>query len=162
MSKNKIITVLLIMLSIGVISLYTTYAYEEENNTIINEPSLNNDSIYWPLGESNNPNKEVSVGPKKEKYFDINLKNTYDYAVRYGMAYSMINPEKLPDNVTISLAEGSEDDLEDIIKPDEIRVVSIKITNNSDYAINLIIGAIIGYEYGEIEELEKDGIILIK
>ena len=31
MSKNKIMIVLLIMLSIGIISLYTTYAYEEEN-----------------------------------------------------------------------------------------------------------------------------------
>ena len=37
MSKNKIIIFLLIMLSIGIISLYTTYAYEEENNTIMRQ-----------------------------------------------------------------------------------------------------------------------------
>ena len=159
MSKNKIIIVLLIMLSIGVISLYTTYAYEEENNTIIKEPISDSNLIYLL---KNSTNKEVSVGPKEQKFLDINLKNTYDSTVRYGIYYYMINPEKLPENVTISLAEGSEDILENTIKPDATRNVSLQIINNSDYSINLIIGALIGYEYGDIEELEKDGIVLIK
>jgi len=159
MSKNKIIIVLLIMLSIGIISLYTTYAYEEENNTIIKEPVSDSNLIYLL---KNSTNKEVSVAPKEQKFFDINLKNTYQSTVRYGMYYYMINPEKLPDNVTISLAEGSEDALESTIKPDATRNVSLQITNDSDYAINLIIGALIGYEYGDMEELEKDGIVLIK
>ena len=159
MSKNKIIIVLLIMLSIGIISLYTTYAYEEDNNTIIKEPVSDSNLIYLL---KNSTNKEVSVGPKEQKFFDINLKNTYEATVRYGMYYYMINPEKLPDNVIITLAEGSEDALESTIKPDATKNVSLQITNNSNYAINLIIGALIGYEYGNMEELEKDGIILIK
>jgi len=159
MSKNKIIIVLLIMLSIGIISLYTTYAYEEENNTIINEPTSDNNLVYLL---KNSTNKEISVGPKEQKFFDINLKNTYESTVRYGTYYYMINPEKLPDNVKITLAEGSEDVLESTIKPNTTRNVSIQITNNSDYAIDLIIGALIGYEYGNMEELEKDGIVLIK
>ena len=74
----------------------------------------------------------------------------------------MINPEKLPDNVSIKLAEGSEDELENIIKPQETKSISLQITNNSEYSINLIIGAIIGYEYGNMEELEKNGVVLIK
>lgn len=159
MSKNKIIIVLLIMLSIGIISLYTTYAYEDENNTIINEPTSDSNLIYLL---KNSTNKEVSVGPNEQKFFDISLKNTYDSTVRYGMYYYMINPEKLPDNVIISLAEGSEDKLENTIKPDTTRNVSLQITNNSEYAIDLVIGALIGYEYGNMEELEKDGIVLIK
>lgn len=159
MSKNTIIIVLLIMLSVGIISLYTTYAYEEENNTIIKEPISEANLIYLL---NNSTNKEVSIGPKEQKFFDINLRNTYESTVRYGMYYYMINPEKLPDNVTISLAEGSEDVLESTIKPNATRNVSIQIKNDSDYAINLIIGALIGYEYGNIDELEKDGIVLIK
>jgi hypothetical protein len=147
------------MLSIGIISLYTTYAYEEENNTIIKEPISDSNLVYLL---KNSTNKEISVGPKERKFFDINLKNTYESTVRYGMYYYMINPEKLPNNVTISLAEGSEDALESTIKPSETRSVSLQITNDSDYAINLIIGALIGYEYGDMEELEKDGIVLIK
>ena len=148
MSKNTIIIVLLIMLSVGIISLYTTYAYEEENNTIIKEPISEANLIYLL---NNSTNKEVSIGPKEQKFFDINLRNTYESTVRYGMYYYMINPEKLPDNVTISLAEGSEDVLESTIKPNATRNVSIQIKNDSDYAINLIIGALIGYEYGNID-----------
>ena len=159
MSKNKIIIVLLIMLSIGVISLYTTYAYEEENNTIIKEPISDSNLIYLL---KNSTNKEVSVGPKEQKFLDINLKNTYDSTVRYGIYYYMINPEKLPDNVMITLAEDSEDILENTIKPGQTRSVSIKLRNDSEYTIRLIIGALIGFEHGEIEELVTDGEVLIK
>jgi len=159
MSKNKIIIVLLIMLSVGIISLYTTYAYEDESNTIINEPSSDSNLIYLL---KNSTNKEISVGPNEQKFFDVSLKNTYDSTVRYGMYYYMINPEKMPDNVVISLTEDSVDALENTIKPNATRNVSLQITNNSDYSIDLVIGALIGYEYGAMEELEKDGIILIK
>jgi len=159
MSKNKIMIVLLMILSIGIISLYTTYAYEE-NNTSINEDLLSNENIKFSL--KNNTNKEITLGPKEEKFLDISLKNEYASTIRYGMYYYMITPEKLPDNVSITLAEDSKDALENIIKPGNTRIVSIKITNNSEYSINLIIGALIGFEYGEIEELVTDGEVLIK
>ena len=158
MSKNKIMVVLLIMLSIGIISLYTTYAFEEEN-TIIPEISSDKNFVF---SLKNSTNKEIDVAPNEEKFLDINLTNTYNTTVRYGAYYYMINPEKLPDNVSIKLAEGSEDELENIIKPQETKSISLQITNNSEYSINLIIGAIIGYEYGNMEELEKNGIVLIK
>ena len=74
----------------------------------------------------------------------------------------MITPEKLPDNVSIALTEDSEDELEDIIKPGSKRIVSLKITNNSEYSIDLILGALAGYENGKLEDLIKYGEILIK
>jgi hypothetical protein len=156
MSKNKIIIVLLILLSIGVISLYTTYAYEDNDEELSNQHY----NLMYPLKESSN--KEIAVGAKEEKFVDISLKNTYENTIRYGMYYYMINPTKLPDSVTITLSEDSEDLLEDIIKPNQTRSISIRITNDSEYAINLIIGALIGFEHGEIEELVTDGEVLIK
>ena len=160
MSKNKIIIVLLIMLSIAVISLYTTYAYEENNNTFLVDPSISNYNLIYSLKESSN--KEIALGPKEEKFIDINLHNTYKSTIKYGMYYYLISPTILPDNVTITLADGSTDKLENIIKPDQTRSISIRITNDSEYAINLIVGALIGYENGEIEELVTDGEVLIK
>ena len=160
MSKNKIIIFLLILLSIGIISLYTTYAFEE-NNTIFDPSKLDsNNKLIYSLKESSN--KEISVGPKEEKFIDINLQNTYSSTIRYGMYYYLISPTSLPDNVTITLSEDSIDLLENTIKPDESRSISIKINNNSEYAINLIIGALIGFEHGEIEELVTEGEVLIK
>lgn len=160
MSKNKIIIVLLIMLSIAVISLYSTYAYEENNVNNFIDPSESNYNLIYSLKESTN--KEITVGSKEEKFIDISLKNTYSSTIKYGMYYYLINPTALPNNVTITLAEDSVDGLENIIKPEQTRNVSIQITNDSEYAINLIIGALIGYENGEIEELVTEGEVLIK
>ena len=158
MSRNKIIIVLLILLSIGVISLYTTYGFE--GNNLVIEPSTSDKNIMISLKESTN--KEIVISSKEEKFIDISLKNTYDSTIRYGMYYYLISPENLPENVHITLAEDSIDLLENIIKPDQTRTVSIKITNDSEYTINLIIGALIGFEHGEIEELVTDGEVLIK
>ena len=159
MSKNKIIIFLLIMLSIGVISLYTTYAFEE-NNIINYVESTSDYNIISSIKESTN--KEISVNALEEKFIDVSLKNTYESTIKYGMYYYLISPDKLPDNVIITLSEDSEDILENTIKPDETRNISIKITNNSEYSINLIIGALIGFEHGEIEDLITDGEVLIK
>lgn len=159
MSKNKIMIVLLIMLSIGIISLYTTYAYEENNTYVEPQPESDKNLIY-SLKESSN--KEITVNPNEEKFLDISLTNIYDSTIRYGMYYYMISPINLPDNVVITLADGSQDELENIIKPGKMRSISIRIDNNSEYSINLIIGALIGYENGKIEDLVTDGEILIK
>ena len=159
MSKNKIMIVLLLMLSIGIVSLYTTYAYEENTN-IINEESVSNSNLIYALKDSSN--KEITVNANEVKFIDISLKNTYESTVRYGMYYYMISPEKLPDNVIITLAEDSKDSLENIIKPGITKSISIKIENKSEYSINLIIGALIGFENGKIEDLITDGEVLIK
>lgn len=159
MSKNKIIILLLIMLSISVVSLYTTYGLEV-NNIITPGESTSDYNIISSIKESSN--KQISVSSLEEKFIDISLKNTYESTIKYGMYYYLISPEKMPDNVTITLSEDSDDLLENTIKPDEVRTISIKITNNSEYSINLIIGALIGFEYGEIEDLVTDGETLIK
>ena len=158
MSKNKIIVVLLIMLSIGIVSLYTTFGYEEDNS--VREQSNSDYNLIYSLKEQSS--KELVVNAKEEKFIDITLKNTYEYAIKYGMYYYLINPTKLPDNVDISLAETSIDPLEDVIKPEETKIISIKIKNDSEYTINLIVGALIGYERGIVEELITEGEILIK
>lgn len=158
MSKNKIIIVLLIMLTVGIISLYTTFGYQGENK--IQEQSNADYNLIYSL--KNSTNKEITVNANEEKFIDINLKNTYTSTIKYGMYYYLINPNKLPDNVVITLAEGSQDLLENTIKPEGTGTVSIKITNNSEYTINLIIGALIGFENGNIEDLVTDGEVLIK
>lgn len=159
MSRNKILIGLLIMLSIGVISLYTTYGYEG-NNTFVEEPSSSDYNLIYSLKESSN--KEIIVGAKEEKFIDINLLNTYDNTIKYGMYYYLVSPDNLPENVIITLADGSTDLLENTIKPHQTRNISIRITNHSEYSINLIVGALIGFEHGEIQDLVTDGEVLIK
>lgn len=159
MSKNKITILLLLMLSIGIVSLYTTFAYEGNNNVVTVESSADKQLIYSLKSSSN---KEIIVNANSVKFVDINLLNTYQSTIKYGMYYYMINPDKLPDNVIITLSPDSLDSLEDIIKPGDTRSISIKIANNSEYTINLIVGALIGFENGKIEDLITDGEVLIK
>ena len=78
------------------------------------------------------------------------------------MYYYPITPDKLPDSVSITLAEDSKDLLENLIKPGQTRNVSIKITNNSDYQVEIIIGALVGFENGIIEDLLQSKEVLIK
>ena len=159
MSKNKIMIVLLMMLSIGIVSLYTTYAYEENNVSPDNIP-INSDNIIMSI--KNSTSKEINIGPNEEKFFEINITNEEKSTIRYGIYYFMIEPQKLPDNVSITLAEDSEDALENIIKSGNRRSISLKITNNSGYSIDLILGALAGYENGKPEDLIKSGEVLIK
>ena len=153
MSKNKILIVLLMMLSIGIVSLYSTYAYEGNNN-IIMEESISDHNFNFSLKISTD--KQITINPNEEKFVDISLKNTYyEETVGYGTYYSMVNPEKLPDNVTITLAEHSTDSSNGIIKKGETKIISLKITNNSEYTINMIIGGLAGFENGSIEDLPE-------
>ena len=68
----------------------------------------------------------------------------------------------MPDGITITLAPESSDLLENTIKPNGERTISLRITNNSEYNIDLIVGAIVGFENGNIEDLLKSGENLIK
>lgn len=158
MSKKMIVVILLLMLSVGIISLYTTFAYDEENKVL--EESTADHNLIYSIKE--NSNRQLTVASKEEKYIDITLKNTYESTVRYGMYYYLITPENMPDNVTITLSDESEDLLENTIKPAQTRSISIKVINNSDYPIELIIGALVGFENGKIEDLVENGEVLIK
>ena len=159
MSKNKIIIVLLMMLSVGIISLYTTYAYEEDNSIdMIIEESTANNNLETEINDSNN--KEVVIGPKEERFYEIALNQSYEENVKYGIFYKMVSPKYLPDNVTITLADDSEDSLENVIKPGETRNVSIKITNDSEYTVTLILDSFGGFENRPIDEIETDWILI--
>ena len=158
MSKNKVIIVLLIMLFVGVISLYTTFAYEE-NVRVVEET----DSDYHLIQSLNDSSSmEVVIGVNEEKFIDINLENTYNSIVKYGIYYYLVNPNKMPDDVSIGLAEHSQDKLEDIIKIGDSKTISLFIKNESNYSVNLVVGALIGFENGNVEDLLSDGEVLVK
>ncbi len=159
MTKKSIYIILFIMLfTISILSIYTTFAYDEETEKI--DESTANYNLIYSLKEASN--KQISVASKETKCVDIILNNTYNSTVKYGMYYRLLKPNKMPDNINVSLSEDSIDLLQNTIKSGENRKVSIKIENNSEYNIELIIGALVGFENGNIEELLKDNEIIIK
>ena len=74
MKKKQIVMILLIAaLSIGIISLYTTFAYDEEA-AILDESNADYNLIYQVKTLSN---KYISLKAKEEKFIDIVITNTY-------------------------------------------------------------------------------------
>jgi len=158
MSKKSIVAVLMMIFSAGIISMYSTYAFDNEVGTLgVSDSDYN---LIYSISE--NSNKQLSLMAGETKYVDVVLTNTLSNTIRYGMYYYAVNPEVLPSGVTISIAGSSNDPLEDIIEPKEEKVVSLMVENNSEYNIVLIVGALIGFENGDIRELETDKQILIR
>ena len=159
MTKKSIYIVLFILLfTVCILSLYTTFAYNEEEKKL--DESTANYNLIYSLKDASN--KQITVASKETKYVDIKLNNAYNSTVKYGMYYRLLKPNKMPDNINISLSEDSVGLLQDTIKSGESKVVSIKIDNNSEYNIELIIGALVGFENGNIEELLKENEVIIK
>ena len=159
MSKKIIVVILITMIVIlGGVSLYTTFAYDAEAAKL-DASSADYDLIYSLKELSSN---KIYVSAKETKFIDITLDNTYTSTVRYAMYYNLLNHKKLPDNVTISLAEDSPSRLEDTIKSGENKVISIKIVNNSDDNLELVVGSVVGFENGNVADLLKENEVLIK
>lgn len=155
LSKKSVIAVLMMILSFGIISIYSTYAFDEEDITL--DESNSDHNVMFVLGE-----RDATLVPGETKFIDVSLTNNNSGDVRYGMYYYAINPNRLPSEVNISLADDSDDPLEDIIKINESKSVSIRIENNSEYNINLRIGAFGGFVKDNIEYFETDNYVLIK
>lgn len=158
MNKRIVTVVIISIISIVLISLYTTFAFNEEERKL-SESEADFNLIYDLKEESNH---RVIVLAGEEKFVDIVLNNTYNSNVKYGMYYYLVQPKKLPDGVTIGKSSNSVDLLENIINPGKTRSISIKITNNSEDSVELIVGALVGFESGNIADLAKNGEVLIK
>lgn len=159
MSKKSILIVLfLLLLSVGGFTLYSTFAYNEDEIKLGESNSDNN--LIYSLRDSSN--KNVMVSSHEEKYIDIELNNIYPSNVMYGMYYYLVSPSKMPSGVEIKLSEESDNPAIDIIKSGETKIVSIRIKNDSEDNIDLIVGALIGFENGDINDLVKNGEFLIK
>ena len=159
MSKKSIIIILIALLvCLCGISFYSTFAYNGDiDNLDASQADYN--LIYSIKKHSNN---EVTVLENETKYIDITLENTYTSSVKYAMYYKYIKQPKDTNNIIIGLADNSNDSLQGIIKPSEKKIISIKITNNTEKSIDLVVGSIVGFENGDIKDLIKNGETLIK
>lgn len=159
MNKKSIFVILFAMLfTTIVVSLYSTFAYDEEGSKL-GDSTADYNLIYMIKNLSN---RSVSVSANSVKYVDIVLENTYSGTVRYGMYYKLLSPNNMPDDVYITISEESSGKLQDIISTGDSKTISVKIVNNSQYNLDLVIGALVGFENGNIEELINQGEVLIK
>ena len=157
MRKKTIFIILIIaVLTVSILSLYSSFAYNEESNDL-GETDANYNLIYSLRDESN---KQIEVASNSDIYVDLDVTNTYDYTVKYGVYYYLVKPDDLPNGVSINRLDDLA--IQDTIEAHSSKTVSIKIVNKSDYNIELILGTLVGFENGNIEDLLTDGLVLIK
>ena len=153
--KQLIMLSLIAVLSISIISLYTTFAYDEEAAFLGN--SVADYNLMYSIKDSSN--REISLNAYEEKFVDIVLNNIYDSDLKYGMYYKLVNGNG---NVLVNITDDSVDPLQGVIKSAETKTISLVIKNESDSKIDVVVGALVGFVQGNIEELQKEGEILIK
>ena len=158
MNKRVLLIAVIGIFVVGIVSLYSSFAYDEEAAKLGDSDA--NYNLIYSLKE--NSTKELTVASHDTTYVDINLMNTYASTVKYGMYYKLISPNSMPEDVAISLGEDSQAGLESTISAGEKKVVTIKIANASEYNVSLYIGALVGFENGNIEELISNDEILIR
>ena len=159
MNKKQIIMLLLVLsLSLSIISIYTTFAYDEEA-ALLDDSQANYNLVY---SLKNSSNKNIYINSKDEIFIDIVITNTHEVNLKYGIYYKVINSKDDTKNIIINKADSSPDLLQSIIKPNETKTVSLQIKNEGDFSVNIEVGALVGFVQGRIEDLQKEGEILIK
>ena len=84
MSKKSIFTILFIMvLSAIIVSLYSTFAYDEESTKL--DYSTADYNLIYSMRESTK--NQVIVTANETKFVDITLRNDYQSNVKYGIYY---------------------------------------------------------------------------
>ena len=124
MSKKSITLIIFILfVSFGIISLYTTFAFNEED-TKMDESQANYNLIY-PLNDLRK--QEVVIPSGEEKNVDIAITNTYNTTLRYGLCYKLVSPDTKPDELVVSTASESDNPSESTIKTGENKIITIKV-----------------------------------
>lgn len=157
MQRKTIFIILIVaVLTFSILSLYTSFAYNEENNDL-GESNANYNLVY-SLKEENG--KQLTVQSKSDIYVDLEITNIYDYAVKYGAYYYLVNPKTVANGLTVSRIDDGA--AQDIIEAHESKTISLRIANETDYSIDLIVGTLVGFENGNVEDLVTNGLVLVK
>lgn len=155
--KKRLIIIAIIIISIGLVSLYATFALNDNHNLDDSDSDIN---LSYVL--NNESDMSVSVGKYDEKYVDMILKNNYKEKVKYGVYYKVNDMDTLPLGVNIIIDNNSVNSNEEIIKPNEEKIVTVIIKNDSDNDISISLGSVIGFVQGDINALLDNDMILIK
>ena len=156
MQKKTIFIILIVaVLAVSILSIYSSFAYNEESHDLGDTDA--NYNLIYSLKDENS--RTLTVPSRSDLYVDLDLTNAYDYTVKYAAYYYLTSPNSLPAGVIVSRVDEREDDT---IKAHDNETISLKIVNGSDYNIDLIVGTLVGFENGNIEDLLTDGMVLVK
>lgn len=159
MRKRTVFIILIICaFTASIVSIYSSFAYDEAAHDL-GESDANYNLVYSLRDENK---KQITVASKSDIYVDLEVINSYDYTVKYGTYYYLVKPNNMPSGITVKVTEDSSSKAIETIESHKKKIISLKITNDSEDSVDLVVGTIVGFENGNIEELVSDGLILVK
>ena len=139
MKKRIIIISSIIILSIVIVGLYSTFATEEAG--------VSNNTSEFVLSENNS---EITVPASSSKTVIYKVTNTNRGKVKYGVSY-------LGENISVKVYEDSSDEITGYIDYGETKFIKLYIENTSNSDGTVSIKTVQGYENGG--ELEGTNVI---
>ena len=142
--KKELIIITVLTFLIALTGLFATYAID--TSLSYNDTTEYDMSLSFDLSASTN--KQVTIQAGKTKFFDIDVKNSNNGTIQYGIAYSMVTPSSLPSGVTIAKSWKSANPTTGLIETNTTLPVTIAVENTTSTDITISLSIINGYEKG--------------
>lgn len=136
--KNFYILFLLVIFMLSITTLPTYAKFSSDYTTDSDVVGLD---LNFNIGISNiEEYQEIKVGANSHKAFNIDITNSYDDIIYYGVWYKMISPKTLNDNIKIARVNSSEISTYGSIESGNKQVVNLVIINNTNDIVKVAIG----------------------
>ena len=139
MKRNYLLSV--IVMGLIVLSLYSTYAMFTE--TIETDEIINMDASLIPLESKIIEYEQITINGNQAKSIMVNISNSTESNLYYGVWYEMVNPTSINSNIEIAKLTSSTDSTQGQINVGIEKNVKIVIKNTGSSSITVNIG--VGY-----------------
>ena len=139
MKRNYLLSV--IVMGLIVLSLYSTYAMFTE--TIETDEIINMNASVLPLESKIVEYEQITINGNEAKSIMVNISNSTESNLYYGVWYEMVNPTSINSNIEIAKLTSSTDSTQGQINVGIEKNVKIVIKNTGSSSITVNIG--VGY-----------------
>lgn len=142
--KKELFLVFCISLSLAIIALYQTYAYDVPNNiSISTRPSIDSEFTFNLNGLESNI-YTISLEAGETKLIDLTLENKNDYNLKY----SLYTPQDIIDNTILGILNTSSSPSIGTINKQESITITVVAVNKTTSKVEYDISYLVGYEKG--------------
>lgn len=143
LNKKTILLIFLItVIALVIIQLYGTFAFA--NNTIANYETANK-VFNLNISNINNNIYNTTISKNDTKDLELVLLNKENINLNYAIYYSGVTNNS---DIEIGVLSDSQDKSTGIISQNDNHIIELRITNNTNYDINIEIGVVYGYVNG--------------
>ena len=154
MKKNYLLIIIIIGLII--LSLYSTYAMFTE--TVETDEIINMNASVLPLESKIVEYEQITINGNEAKSIMVNISNSTESNLYYGVWYEMVNPTSINSNIEIAKLTSSIDSTQGQINTGVEKNVKIVIKNTGSSSITVNVG--VGYSLTSSLELPTNRYVI--